>query len=138
MRSILDESLVDILSYCAVRDLPKEDDGENVWIKAIALVAKSDGSKNYAAVEKDENGNNKIVLDTGKMASIVKIEAIYPYLFLDANYLPSFKRNTKEDRIKWLKYNGVEKDLSKLTLDELNREILLVAMMKNLHALKQK
>ena len=73
-----EESLIDALSYCDLRDLPEIEDGENVWIRAIAKIAKSDGIEYYAYVEKDKNLNNRIVKDFGSMSSIVKVLEYYP------------------------------------------------------------
>lgn len=132
------ESLINCLSWCSVRELPKEWDKKNVYIKAIAKVAKIDGSHSYVAIQKDKNGNDKIIKDFGQTAAIRKVEAVYPYLYLDAMYLPTFKNQKKEDRIAVLSHLFVGKDFSQMTLKELDRELLNYAIQMHLNAEKNK
>ena len=63
----LDTMLVDAISWCALRELPEEWDGEREWLKALALVSKRNGSKAYVALAKGKTGEDKIVyLKKGK------------------------------------------------------------------------
>lgn len=133
MKTRLEESLIDCLSWCGVLDLPKKDSGEDVWIKAIAKVAKRDSTHAYVAMVKDNDGENKVVRDFGSCASIAFVEEIYPYLYLDAKYVPVFKSKTdKKERVDWLKYQGGEKDYESMTLKQLDKEVLVCAMMNHL------
>lgn len=119
-----EESLIDALSYCDLRDLPEIEDGENVWIRAIAKIVKSDGIEYYAYVEKDDNLNNRIIKDFGSMSSIVKVVAYYPFSYLKADFMPEFKTKKKEERIAYLTRYKTNKDYSNMTLRELNDEVL--------------
>lgn len=119
-----EESLIDALSYCDLRDLPDVEDGENVWIRAIAKIVKSDGLEYYAYVEKGQNLENRIIKDFGSMSSIVKVSAYYPFSYLKADYMPEFKTKKKEERIAYLTRFKVNKDYSNMTLKELNDEVL--------------
>lgn len=119
-----EESLIDALSYCDLRDLPEIEDGENVWIRAIAKIVKSDGLEYYAYVEKDDNLKNRIVKDFGSMSSIVKVVAYYPFSYLKADFMPEFKTKKKEERIAYLTRYKTTKDYSSMSLKELNDEIL--------------
>lgn len=138
MENIKEESLVNALAYCDLRDLPKEWDEENVYLKALALVAKSDGSKSYAFVQKYIDGKDRIIKDFGRIASIKSIEKVYPYLYLDARFVPDFKTNAKAERIEWLEKMNCEDDLSECTLKELNKKVLNMAMQNALRALNNK
>lgn len=138
MENIKEESLVNALAYCDLRDLPKEWDGENVYLKALALVAKSDGSKSYAFVQKYIDGKDRIIKDFGRIASIKSIEKVYPYLYLDARFIPDFKTNAKSERIEWLEKMNCKDDLSECTLKELNKKVLNMAMQNALRALNNK
>lgn len=138
MESVKEKSLIECLAYCDLRDLPKEWDGENVYLKAIALVAKSDGSKSYAYMQKYINGNDRIIKDFGHIASIKNIEKIYPFLYLDARFMPDFKTNAKSERIEWLEKMNCTDDLSECTLKELNKKVLNMAMQNALRALNNK
>lgn len=119
-----EESLIDALSYCSLRDLPEVEDGENVWIRAIAKIVKSDGVEYYAYVEKDKNLENRIVKDFGSMSSIVKVLEYYPFSYLRAEFMPEFKTKKKEERIAYLTRFKTTKDYSVMTLKELNDEVL--------------
>ena len=64
-KNIKETSLVGALSYFLLRDLPEKDNGENIWVKALALVKKKDGSESYVYVAKDPKTlDNKIVKGT--------------------------------------------------------------------------
>ena len=85
------ESLIDALSYCGLRELPKVDNNEDVWIRALAKVAKADGSFGYVLLEKDGNLKDKVKRDFGSTSIIRKIEEVYgvPYekiIFLPLDY----------------------------------------------------
>lgn len=118
------KGLVGVLQYTRLRELPSEDNGKNVWIMAIALVLKSDGSSNYAVIDKDKDGNVRIMKDFGNMASIYSIKKIYPFAFLGVEYMPFFKGQKKEERIEWLSKNVCKKDYSNYSLKELDKLIL--------------
>lgn len=136
MKDILRESFVAALSYCFVRELPPEDDKQNVWLKAIGLVKKRDGSKGYVAIEKDKDGNDKIIKDFGSISQIVEIEKVFPTLYLDSSYLPQFDSKKKEDKIKWLSLQRPDVDYESMSTKELNRAVLHVAMQNQLEDLK--
>lgn len=128
MANVKEESLISCLSYIGLRDLPKEWDKENVYILAVGLVSKSDGTFNYVALKKDKNGKDKIVKDFGNIASLCKIEKVYPYKYLDAAYVPTFKTRAKEERISWLAKFGENKDYSSMSVRELDKEILNISI----------
>jgi hypothetical protein len=132
MGKATDRSLVDALSWASLRELPEKDNGENIYILALALVTKRDGSKSYVATRKTMDGKDKVVKVFGSTSIIVKIEEVYPYLLLDGNYLPTFEGKKREERIKWLSMSNPDIDYSEFTLKELNREILGVAMKNQL------
>jgi hypothetical protein len=60
-----------------------------MWIKAIALAKKINGSKAYLLVENDGEGTI-IKRDFGEPAQIVQILELYPYESLDNKYIPHF------------------------------------------------
>ena len=127
------ESLINALGWASLRALPEKDNGENIWLRALALVSKRDGSKGYVALVKGKNGDDRIIKDFGSIAPIVSIEETYPYVYLDSNYLPSFESKKREDRIKWLSMQRPEENYEELTMKELNRAILHVAMQNQLN-----
>lgn len=133
VKDILRESFIAALSFSCVRELPPEDDGQSVWIRAIGLAKKRDGSKGYVAIVKDKNGENKILKDFGSISQIVEIEKVYPTLYLDSSYLPTFETKKREEKIKWLSMQRPEEKFEELTGKELNRAILHVAMQNQLN-----
>ena len=98
-KNIERESLVSALAHCSLRDLPKIDNGEDIWLYAIAKVEKSDGSTSYALVEKTENLDIRYLKDFGSIYPIRKVVSYHPFSFLKPTYLPKFKTEKKEDVI---------------------------------------
>jgi hypothetical protein len=131
-KDILRESLIDALSWASLRELPEKDNGENIWIRALALVSKRDGSKAYVALVKGKNGEDRIIRDFGSVSVIVKIEEIYAFEYLDSSYLPTFESKKKEDKIKWLSMQRPEVNYEEMSSKELNKAILHVAMQNQL------
>lgn len=123
-----EKSLIDCLKWCNVASLPEPDDKENIWIKAIALVKKRDGSENYVAMQKDDKLNDKIVKDFGSVSLIHEVVEIYPYYFLSAAYMPEFKTKKKEERIEFLRKFDRDLALDDLSLKELNKLVAVAAI----------
>ena len=132
MEKIKEKTLVDALAYCDLRELPKEWDKETVYIRALALVSKTDGSYNYVVVRKGDGGKDNIEKDFGNISAIRAIENVYPFRFLATNFMPTFKTKGKEERLSWLSKFGEQKDYSTMTLKELDKEVLSVAMQRAL------
>lgn len=124
MKNWLEESLIECLKWAKIPSLPEEDDNENVWIKAIALVEKKDGTESYVAVTKDDNLENKIVKDFGSVSIVHSIKAYYPYLYLSAAFVPEFKTRKKEERIAYLSKCYRDMDFSGMSLKELDKLII--------------
>lgn len=135
-KDILRESLINALSWASLRELPPKDNGENIWIKALALVSKRDGSKAYVALTKGKNGEERLIKDFGSVSQIANIEEIFPYVYLDSSYLPTFEAKKKEDKIKWLSLRRPEVNYEAMSVKELNKAILCVAMQTQLEDLK--
>lgn len=132
-----DESLIDALSYCGLRDLPEPWDKENVWIKALVKLVKSDGVEYYAYVEKTPNNEERIKKVFGGVASIVKILEYYPFSYLRAEFMPQFEdKRDKKSRIEFLQRANPDKDYSQWTVKQLNAEILNGAIRRQLESEK--
>ena len=128
-----DESLIDALSYCGLRDLPEPWDKENVWLKALVRLVKSDGVEYYAYVEKTPNNEERIKKVFGGVARIVKILEYYPFSYLRAEFMPEFEdKKDKKSRVEYLQKSNPDKDYSKYTVKQLNAEILAGAICRQL------
>ena len=123
-----EKSLISAMAFCSLRELPQEDDKENIWVEALAKVKKADTTTSYVYVRKDKNGENKIAKDFGSSSVIRKVICYYPFNFLKANYVPTFKTQKKEDRIRYLQKVYKDKDFSAMSLKELDKEVLKVAI----------
>lgn len=121
-------SLLECLKWCGVPSLPDEDDKENIWIKAIALVQKADGSESYVAIKKDEQLRDKIVKDFGSVSVIRVVKTIYPYSYLSGAYVPQFKTKKKEERISYLQKIHPKEDFSQMSVKELDKQVVISAM----------
>ena len=133
MESIKEKSLISCLAALDLRDLPKEWDKENIWILAVGLISKIDGTFSYAALKKDEDGNARVVKDFGNICAIRKIEKVYPYKFLDASFMPMFKTRAKDERIAWLERMGEKGNFSEMSAKELDRKVLNVVIQQVLN-----
>lgn len=127
-KNIKKATLIDALSYCNLRALPEKDNGEDFWIKAIALVAKKDGSENYVILDKDDNLNNFVKKDFGNISLIAKIKEVYPFDFLKPQYIPKFNSPKKDERIAYLNAVCPKACYAAMNLKELNTEIIKVAI----------
>lgn len=133
MKESKKESLIKAMSFFLLKELPEVDNGENIWIKALALVKKRDGSEAYVYVVKDSKTlENKIAKDFGSGAQIVETVEYYPFSFLKSGYMPTFKTAKKEDRIKYLNKYDKNTNYSDMTLKELEREIIRLAVARQL------
>lgn len=132
---ITEKSLLDALCWTGLRELPEPDDKEHVWIKALALVKKFDGTQSYVYMEKDKKTlENKIIKDFGSVSTIFSTEEIYPFSYLKDNYIPKFKTAQKNERVAYLsKYDKKsESEYAELSLKELDKEIMRRAVVKQL------
>lgn len=137
MKSKTRASLINALSYCSLRELPDADSGEDVWIKALALVTKTNGCDYFVALEKDAKTlANHVKKDFGDTGAIVEYKEIYPYLYLSSEYMPKFQDKTKDARVKYL--SGIEPNVnwSKYSLKELNDAIMGLAIQAQLNHIK--
>lgn len=137
MKSSTRASLINALSYCSLRDLPEVDRGEDVWIKALALVTKTDGSRCYVAIEKDPKTlKNRVKKDFGGTGAIVEYNEFYPYLYLSQEYMPKFNDKTKDARVKYLTSIRPNISWSQYSLKDLNDTILGIAIESQLNHIK--
>lgn len=133
MKSRTRESLLKALSYCSLRELPELDNGEDVWIKALALVTKNNGRDYFVAIEKDPKSLlNRVKKDFGDTGAIVEYKGIYPYLYLSSEYMPKFHDKTKETRVKYLSSVKPDVNWAKYSLKELNDAVLGLAIQAQL------
>lgn len=131
------ESLVKALSYCSLRELPPIDNGEDVWIKALALVEKTDGGDYFVDLQKDPTTLlNKIKKDFGHTGSIVKYKEVYPYLYLSSDFMPTFNDKTKESRVTYLERVMPTGNWKTMSLKDLNNAIIGVAISLQLNNIK--
>lgn len=140
MKNKSEESLLDALQYCSLRKLPEVEDGENVWIRAIAKIAKADGQMYYAYVEKDDKMQNKIVKDFGPISALVRVVEYYPFSYLKPAFMPKFKgksKEGKEERIAYLTRYDKDLNLDGLSVKELDKMIMLGAIKKQMEQEKR-
>ncbi len=129
------ESLERALEWARLTGLPKEYDGKEIYIKALQRVVKQDGSSSFVAVRKASADEDKIVKDFGKTSMIVARKEVYPYLYLDASFIPNFKAGDKEGMAKWVSgalfketLTDTTEELMKLPMKELKKKVISVAI----------
>lgn len=122
-------SLLKALSKCSLRELPEKYDGEDVWIKALALVVKATGEECFVSLTKDPKTlTDKISNDFGGTGVVIKYKSIHPYLYLSDDFMPKFNDKSKESRAAYLHKMDPATDWSKKTLKELNNAIIGIAI----------
>lgn len=132
-KDIKEESKLKALAYCGLRNVPEKDNGEDFWLRALALVKKYDGSENYVYAERDmETLEPRLIKDFGAVAMIHTIVEYYPFAYLKEKFMPTFKTQKKEERINWLTRYDKTKDYSTYTLKELDKEIMRNAARKQM------
>ena len=143
MMGVKEKSLQKALEYCFLTEIPEEENKKNIWIRAIAEVQKKDGSFSYVYAEKDsETLKNTIKVDFGRMVQIHKVIKYHPFCYLDAIYMPVFKYNDAKDEAKAIKERVAfldatsDKKHDKMSLKELNQEVLKRAIKKQLNVEK--
>lgn len=125
IENIKERTLVEALSFCGVRELPEELKGKEVWIKAIGLASKVDGSQSYVYLERGELGAIDIKKDFGTLSPIAKIDKIYPYLYLSEDEVPKFSKEDKGGKTSWLIARGYkEEELSTKTPQQINKLVI--------------
>lgn len=125
-----DESLIDMLLYAKISELPDEYDGSKVWAQAIVKLKRKSGCEDYVIAEHDlfsweEINVKKESPNRGIPHSVV---AIYPYLSLGASDTPDVE--TKEDIINFISQRErVERDsLIGLDNDTLKKRLLNICI----------
>lgn len=124
--------MIKALSYYSLRELPPEDSGEDVWIKAIALATKYDGNDYFIGIEKDPlTLKPRVKKDFGPTSAIVSVKAVFPYLYLSAEFMPKGASN-KDAKIGYLAKYYDEAELHKHSVKELDKMIIGVAIRQQL------
>lgn len=142
MKTDLEKTLDEVLQYTHVPSLPPiyDEKSGDVWIKAIVLVTKSNGRKNYAVAKVDYNSDKpRIVKDFGVSAMIIRIDEIRPFYYLKDEYIVHFKN--KDEIINYLDKELVDftkEELSKKKNDSLKKMLYNIFIQKQLKAEKQK
>lgn len=104
------ESMVKAMNACYVSELPEplSKDEERIWVKGLAKVTKCDNSVSYVVVENDGNNKPFVTRDFGGTATIVRIDDIYPTMFLGNDDMPSVR--SQKDIVRYLVIHGEDKD----------------------------
>jgi hypothetical protein len=137
-KDIKEESKLKALAYCGLREIPEKDNGTDFWLRALALVKKNDGTENYVYAERDLNTlEPRLIKDFGAVAMIHTVVEYYPYSYLKEQYMPKFKTQKKEERIKYLTTYDKNADFSEYTLKELDKEVMRRAARKQMDVEKR-
>lgn len=124
--------IADALRMAHLTELPKKADKKSVWIEGVAKIMLSDGSTAYGIVKRNTDLTQRVAYVNGNTAAIAKVEEVYPYITLNSDYIKKFGKNDGEEaRIKYLRSLNLpctHPDLSEMTLDELNKEVVKAAV----------
>jgi hypothetical protein len=129
-----ESTLYDALRDAFICDIPELWNNEDIWIKAVGLITKSNTTQNYCLLKRDSDGNAQVVKDYGDICKIVKINEIRPYIFLNNSYICEFKN--KQERIDYILNNKneyKEGDLQTMKKDELQNICINIWIDKQLN-----
>ena len=122
----------DALQKAQIAELPKPATTKTVWIEGIAKIRLSDGSIGYGIVKRNEDLTTRVCYINGNIAAINEIIEVYPYIKLQKEYIKKFgKGEGEKERIEYLqslKLPWASLDLSEMTIDELNKEVVKAAI----------
>lgn len=109
---------IDALNYMGLTELPQEwkKNSNKIWVKGIVRVLKNDGKKSYCIADNKGGEGARIIKDFGKSYGIVKVEAIYPTMYLEANNMPDLRNQA--DCITFLKCHGEDEEKIKAMLSK--------------------
>lgn len=130
-KTTLHDTLVDALAYAHVSDLPKKDNGKRLWIYAIALVSKKDGTMAYCILKRNDLESYSYKAVFGTCSPLHNVAEIYPYEFADSLPVPKFAPNDKSNRIEFIQsVRGADFDCSEMSVKELENEIIRIGIEK--------
>lgn len=125
----------DVLRKAHLTELPKKANNKSVWIEGVAKIRLANNSIAYGIVKRNFDLTNRFVYVNGDISAINKIEEVYPYIFLDKDYIHKFEKgeNQEELRASYLKSLRLpwaqDADyFDNMTLDELNKEVVKAAL----------
>ena len=128
----------DVLNVAHLTALPKKGDAKKIWIEAIAKIKLADGSVGYGMVGRNHDLSYRVTYVNGNISAIAEIEEIYPYVFLQPEFVQKFGRGEKEGtRIAYLKSQGLpwaqkEGYFDNMSVDDLNKEVIKAAVYNQL------
>ena len=133
MASLTEQNLIsDALKKAFLTELPKPAGNKSVWIEAIAKIRLGDNSIGYGIVRRNLDFTHRVCYINGNIAPIVQTEEVYPYIMLNKDYIKKFGPKEKETaRINYLKSLHLPyeiQNLEKMTMEELNKEVVRAAM----------
>ena len=111
-------SMIAALNDCRLSELPEAlgKDDNRIWARAIAKVKKCDTSVSYALVQYHYEDGYMIMKDEGNSSTIVKIEEIYPTVYLTDEDMPNV--STKQGIVTFLKNHGEDAEQIKALLSD--------------------
>lgn len=122
----------DALRMAHLTELPKKADKKSVWIEGVAKITLDDGSTAYGIVKRNPDLTTRVCYVNGNTAAISNVEEVYPYITLNGEYIKKFGKNEGEEaRIKYLRSLNLpctSPDICEMTLEELNKEVVKVAV----------
>lgn len=129
-----------ILEEAGLSSLPDAVSAESfTWIEGIAKIELQNGEIAYGIIKRLPNINDYVVTRIiGSTIAMKQLIEVYPYVKLDGRYVRKFKDDEdRESRIAYLSSPEMPYqigfDLETATIEDLNREIVKVALFKQLN-----
>jgi len=119
------KTLVEALGFAQIGELPPEDNGGALWMKAIAIVTKKDGTRAYCILYRTDFETYMYKAVFGTCSPVHKVIKIYPYEVVTDLPVPKFAPKDKNSRIVFIKKNRPDDnyDFNEMKIEELDSVI---------------
>lgn len=116
------ETLVQALGFAQISELPPEDNGGALWMKAIAVVTKKDGTRAYCILYRTDFDTYMYKAVFGTCSPLHKVIKIYPYEVVMDLPVPKFAPKDKNSRIGFIKKNRPDEsyNFEEMTIKDLD------------------
>ena len=124
-----------VMNDTGIIEPPIKDAGKVVWTRAVGLALKSDTTRSLVLLKRDLYDVYHVVKMYGSVAAAVKIEAVYPYEWLDDRYV--YQTTDYKDAMAYLKKSGVSIKVG-MTWNAVRMSLINLGIKKQFEIIKER
>lgn len=136
--------IADALRKAHLTELPKKSNSKSVWIEGIAKIRLDNNSIAYGIVKRNFDLTSRVVYINGDISAINNIEEVYPYIFLEKDFIHKFEKGEKSEaaRIAYLKSQHLPwaceaNYFDGMDIDQLNKEVVKAALYNQMKTMER-